>query len=109
MPALGALSVTVARLRVGMSSQRMDPDEDIACIGFESAEQLRQVITPNRLRLLHALCGGGPVSVFEAARRVGREPTQVQADLMALLRVGVLVQKAQSVECPYDSIEVDLS
>ena len=42
-------------------------------IGFASVELLWRVLTAKRWELLKVLCGAGPVSVREAARRVGRD------------------------------------
>ena len=42
-------------------------------ISFASPELLWQVLTAKRWGLLKAMCGAGPISIREAARRVGRE------------------------------------
>ena len=44
-----------------------------ARIAFASPELLWQVPTAKRWELLKVLCGIGPVSIREAARRVGRD------------------------------------
>ena len=61
-----------------------------AHIGFASPELLWKVLTAKRWELLKALCGAGPVSVREAARRVGRDVKAVHGDITALLNAGVL-------------------
>ena len=43
-----------------------------ARIGFASPELLWQVLTAKRWELLKVLCGAGPISIREAARRVER-------------------------------------
>ena len=45
---------------------------------------------PKRWELLKALCGAGPVSIREAARRVGRDVKAVHGDVTALLNAGLL-------------------
>jgi hypothetical protein len=44
-----------------------------ARISFETPELLWKVLTARRWELLKSLCGAGPVSIREAARRVGRD------------------------------------
>src|SRR5882762_9716656 len=61
-----------------------------ARISFASPELLWQVLTAKRWELLKALCGTGPVSIREAARRVGRDVKAVHGDVTALLSAGVL-------------------
>ena len=61
-----------------------------ARISFATPELLWQVLTAKRWELLKALCGAGPMSIREAARRVGRDVKGVHGDVTALLNVGVL-------------------
>jgi predicted transcriptional regulator len=78
-----------------------------ARISFASPELLWQVLTAKRWELLKALCGAGPVSIREAARRVGRDVKAVHGDVTALLAAGVL-NKADSggVEFPFEAVKV---
>ncbi len=79
-----------------------------ARIAFASPELLWRVLTAKRWELLKALCGAGPVSIREAARRVGRDVKAVHGDVTALLKAGVL-ERAESggVVFPYDSVKVE--
>ena len=43
--------------------------QEFARISFASPELLWRVLTAKRWKLLKALCGAGPVSIREAARR----------------------------------------
>ena len=61
-----------------------------ARISFETPELLWKVLSARRWELLKALCGAGPVSIREAARRVGRDVKAVHGDVKALLNNGVL-------------------
>src|SRR5580692_3617453 len=56
-----------------------------ARISFATPELLWKVLTAKRWELLKALCGSGPVSIREAARRVNRDVKAVHADVTALL------------------------
>ncbi|MBV5273687.1 MAG: DNA-binding protein [Lamprocystis purpurea] len=77
-------------------------------ISFASPELLRKVLTAKRWELLKVLCGARPVTVHEAARRVGRDVKAVHTDLSALLSAGVLVRTAAGqVEFPYEAVKVE--
>jgi predicted transcriptional regulator len=67
--------------------------EKSARISFATPELLWRVLTAKRWELLKVLCGAGPVSIREAARRVGRDVKAVHGDVTALLNAGILVQR----------------
>lgn len=82
--------------------------ENEARIGFATPELLWQVLTAKRWELLKVLCGAGPVSIREAARRVGRDVKAVHGDVSALLGAGVLTRNADGrIEFPFDAVKVD--
>ncbi len=79
-----------------------------ARIGFASPELLWQVLTAKRWELLKAMCGAGPISIREAARRVGRDVKAVHGDVKALLAAGVISRTATgAVEFPFESVKVE--
>jgi predicted transcriptional regulator len=85
----------------------LDPSPDMH-IGFASPELLWQVLTAKRWELLKALCGAGPVSIREAARRVTRDVKAVHGDVTALLEAGILQRTPQGgIEFPYDAVKVE--
>lgn len=79
-----------------------------ARIAFATPELLWKVLTAKRCEILKALCGAGPVSVREAARRVKRDVKAVHGDITALVAAGVL-NKTESgqVEFPFDAVKVE--
>jgi predicted transcriptional regulator len=79
-----------------------------ARISFATPELLWQVLTAKRWELLKALCGVGPVSIREAARRVNRDVKAVHGDVTALLAAGVL-NRAESggIEFPFEAVKVE--
>lgn len=82
--------------------------EKTAHIGFATPELLWQVLTAKRWELLKALCGAGPVSIREAARRAGRDVKAVHGDVTALLNAGVLNRTADGrIEFPYEAVKVE--
>lgn len=79
-----------------------------ARISFASPELLWKVLTAKRWELLKALCGAGPVSIREAARRVGRDVKGVHGDVVALLEAGLLLRTdSGAIEFPYDAVKVE--
>lgn len=79
-----------------------------ARIAFATPGLLWKVLTAKRWELLKALCGAGPVSIREAARRVGRNVKAVHADITALLAAGVLTRTEKTrIEFPYDAVKIE--
>lgn len=79
-----------------------------ARIGFATPELLWEVLTAKRWELLKILCGAGPVSIREAARRVERDVKAVHRDVSALLRAGVLNRTPNGrIEFPFDAVKVE--
>jgi predicted transcriptional regulator len=82
--------------------------EGEARISFATPELLWEVLTAKRWELLKVLCGAGPVSIREAARRVGRDVKAVHGDITALLEAGVLIRAADGrIEFPFDAVKVE--
>jgi predicted transcriptional regulator len=82
--------------------------EKAARITFATPELLWRVLTAKRWELLRALCGAGPISIREAARRVGRDVKGVHGDVSALLNAGLLDRTARGgILFPYEAIKVE--
>ena len=65
-------------------------------------------MSAKRWELLKALCAAGPVSIREAARRVGRDVKAVHGDVSALLDAGVLSRTDDGrIEFPFDAVKVE--
>lgn len=89
-------------------TMRSGKAEKTARISFASPELLWKVLTAKRWELLKALCGAGPVSIREAARRVGRDVKAVHADVTALLAAGVLGRtESGAVVFPFEAVKVE--
>ena len=72
---MGAVTMTVdstesfkQRVKAAFAGKRQ-PER----ISFESFDLLWKVLAPNRMALVQTLTGAGPVTLREAARRVGRD------------------------------------
>ena len=97
----GALDDATRAMKTGRT-------ERDARIGFASPELLWRVLTAKRWELLKAMCGAGPISIREAARRVGRDVKAVHGDVKALLGAGVLSRNAAgAIEFPFESVKVE--
>jgi predicted transcriptional regulator len=82
--------------------------EQGAHISFATPELLWKTLTLKRWELLKGLTGAGPLSIREAARRVGRDVKAVHADVTALIHAGVLDRTSDGrIEFPYDAVHVD--
>jgi len=100
-----SLSQTLADASHAMKTGRSDREAHIA---FATPELLWQVLTAKRWELLKAMCGAGPMSIREAARRLDRDVKAVHGDVTALLDAGVLNRTAAGeVEFPFDAVKVE--
>jgi predicted transcriptional regulator len=82
--------------------------QEFVRISFATPELLWRVLTAKRWELLKALCGVGPVSIREAARRVGRDVKAVHGDVTALLHAGVFERMDSGlIIFPYEAVKVE--
>ncbi len=82
--------------------------EESSRISFSSPELLWRVLTAKRWELLKVLCGAGPVSIRESARRVGRDVKAVHGDVTALLNAGILVRTdTGQILFPFEAVKVE--
>ena len=80
-----------------------------ARIDFASTELLWRVLAPNRLAILRAMAGAGPLALREIARRVGRDVKGVHTDVHALLLAGVLDRIEEGFVFPFDAVHVNFT
>lgn len=79
-----------------------------ARISFATPELLWKVLNAKRWELLKALCGAGPVSIREAARRVERDVKGVHGDVVGLINAGLLNRTENGgIEFPYEAVKVE--
>ena len=77
-------------------------------ISFESPALLFKTLSGKRWELLKVMTGAGPMSIREAARRLGRDVKAVHGDVHVLLNVGILQKTPKGrIEFPYDALQVD--
>jgi predicted transcriptional regulator len=85
---MGAVTITVdstesfkQRVKAAFAGKRQQER-----IFFESFDLLWKVLAPNRMALVRTLTGAGPVTLREAARRVGRDVRAVHSDVQCFCR-----------------------
>jgi predicted transcriptional regulator len=87
---------------------KMGKPQRSARISFATPELLWKVLAEKRWELLKTLCGAGPVSIREAARRVGRDVKAVHGDVTALLNAGVLSRTEDGqIVFPFGAVKVE--
>ncbi len=100
-----SLTDTLADASRAMKTGRADRE---ARISFATPELLWQVLTAKRWEILKALCGAGPMSIREAARRVKRDVKAVHGDVTALLNAGVLDRAEEGgIVFPFEAVKVE--
>ena len=91
-----------------VQSWKTGKPERSARISFATPELLWQVLTAKRWELLKVLCGAGPISIREAARRVERDVKAVHSDITALLNAGVLDRaEGSGIVFPFEAVKVE--
>lgn len=81
-----------------------------ARISFASPELLWKVLTAKRWELLKAMAGRAPMTIREAARRVGRDVKAVHGDVHALLDCGLLDRIENGrITFRFDAVHVDFT
>lgn len=90
------------------SAWKIGKSQGSARISFATPELLWRVLTAKRWELIRALCGAGPVSIREAARRVGHDVKAVHGDFSALLNAGILDRTDNGrIVFPYEAVKVE--
>jgi predicted transcriptional regulator len=77
----------------------------IDAVSFNSYEEMHAVLSPSRLALIRVLAGQGPLSIREAARRVGRDVQAVHRDVTRLINAGIVERTSQGIRFDYDEID----
>ena len=91
-----------------VQSWKTGKPERAARISFATPELLWQVLTAKRWELLKVLCGAGPISIREAARRIERDVKAVHSDITALLNAGVLDRaEGGGIVFPFEAVKVE--
>lgn len=92
------------------SLRAFEGEQQGTLISFESPALLFKVLTGKRWQLLKMMTGAGPMTIREAARRLGRDVKAVHGDVHALLNTGILHKTDHGrIEFPFDTVHVDFT
>ena len=105
---IGIQSLAGAKARLA-AAMRGKGKQVGARIDFASPELLWRVLAPNRLQILRAMSGAGPLALREIARRVDRDVKGVHTDVHALLLAGMIDRVEDGFVFPFDAIRVDFT
>lgn len=96
-----------ARNQISGTKRGRAPDYRLS---FESARMLFANLTPARLDLLDTLRGMGPSSVYALAKKAGRNYSNIHADILRLVDLG-LVERIddETVAVPFDAVEIRMA
>ena len=77
-------------------------------LSLEDLPALTRALSPARWDLLKALRQGGACSVYELARRLGRDYKNVHTDVAALLNAGLVERAEGKIAVPWDAVRAEL-
>lgn len=75
---------------------------------LENLPLLLRTLSPARFELLRALRAAGPVSIYELAKRLGRDYKNVHTDVTQLMALGLITRIDGSVAVPWDLLRAEL-
>jgi predicted transcriptional regulator len=85
------------------------PAEPEQVLHFADLETLLRTLTPVRWVLLRVLRTGGPCSVRELARRVGRDYKNVHSDVKALERLELITRTTEGeIQVPWETVLAEM-
>jgi predicted transcriptional regulator len=78
-------------------------------LAFESWDAFARVLTSKRMELLHYVRRHNVASIHALAKALGRDDSDVQADVQALTAAGLLESTDGGVRADYDAIETKIA
>src|SRR3972149_4559992 len=75
---------------------------------LESLPLLLRTLSPARFELLKALREAGPISIYQLAKRLGRDYKNVHTDVTQLMAFGLITKIDNSVAVPWDLLRAEL-
>jgi predicted transcriptional regulator len=81
----------------------------LEALSFEDLPLLTKTLTPARWTLLQDLKERGPCSIYELAKRLGRDYKNVHTDVTQLAAIGLIERRADTrVAVPWDLLRAEL-
>lgn len=94
-------------------ARRIDAGEEVPeadyILNYPEVTRAFSDITPERYRLLETLQRLGTVSIYALARELGRNYSNVHADISALLELELVARTPEGVYVPWEAVEWRLS
>ncbi|HTM62396.1 MAG TPA: MarR family transcriptional regulator [Burkholderiales bacterium] len=82
--------------------------ERLRVLSLEDLPLLLKTLTPARWELVDRLREAGPLSIYQLAKRLGRDYKNVHTDVSALTRIGVIEkQRDARVSVPWDVVRAE--
>jgi predicted transcriptional regulator len=95
------------RVRRAMAGEDLEEADYI--LNYPDVTRAFRDVTPERYRLLEVLQRLGPVSIYALARELGRNYSNVHADISALLELELVARTPDGVYIPWEAVEWRLS
>ena len=95
------------RVRRAMTGEDLEDADYI--LNYPDVTRAFSDITPERYRLLETLQRLGTVSIYALARELGRNYSNVHADVCALLELELVARTPEGVYVPWEAVEWRLS
>jgi len=85
------------------------PLRTLHVLSVEDLPALLKTLSPARLQLLRTLKGGGPLTVYELARRLARNYKNVHTEVAQLAALGLIERRGDNrVRVPWDLLRAEL-
>lgn len=86
-----------------------EPPRPWHVLSLEDLPAMTKTLSPARWELLKSLKQHGPCSIYELARRLGRDYKNVHGDVAALVDAGLLAKDGDGrVGVPWDAVRAEL-
>jgi predicted transcriptional regulator len=78
-------------------------------LSLEDLPSVTRVLSPARWKIVENLRSAGPCSVYELAKRLGRDYKNVHTDVAGLVRAGLIEKSGKTeVSVPWDVVRAEL-
>lgn len=89
-------------------NRRTEGRRSLQVLSLADLPLLLRTLTPARWQLLDRLRDEGPVSVYQLAKRLGRDYKNVHTDVTALVRIGLIERLGDGqVTVPWDVVRAE--
>lgn len=97
------LRKTAHAIKVGKKIEKKD------ALIFSGLKQMRSVLTPERLKLLHIIKESRPSNVYQLAKLVGKDYSSIYKNVQALQELGLIELQENRPRVNYGKIRVEIA